>query len=128
MRYFNNKIVNLSFEDAITKVTEELKKEGFGVLTEIDVKATLKKKIDVDFRNYRILGACNPPFAHKALQAEENIGVLLPCNVVVQENLDGKTQVSIVNPLVSMQSVQNPALELVATQISAKLNNVLSNL
>ncbi len=128
MRYFNDKIVNLSFEDAITKVTEELKKEGFGVLTEIDVKATLKKKIDVDFRNYRILGACNPPFAHKALQAEENIGVLLPCNVVVQENLDGKTQVSIVNPLVSMQSVQNPALEPVATQISAKLNNVLSNL
>ncbi len=128
MRYFNDKIVNLSFEDTITKVTEELKKEGFGVLTEIDVKATLKKKIDVDFRNYRILGACNPPFAHKALQAEENIGVLLPCNIVVQENLDGKTQVSIVNPLVSMQSVQNPALEPVATQISAKLSNVLSNL
>ncbi len=128
MKYYNTKIVNRPFNEAITKVTEELQKEGFGVLTEIDVKATLKKKIDVDFRNYRILGACNPPFAHKALQAEDNIGVLLPCNVVVQENLDGKTQVSIVNPLVSMQAVQNQNLEAVAVQVSEKLNNVLSNL
>jgi uncharacterized protein (DUF302 family) len=128
MKYYNSKTLDLSFDEAITKVTEELKKEGFGVLTEIDVKATLKKKIDVDFRNYRILGACNPPFAYKALQAEENIGVLLPCNVVVQENMDGKTEVSIVNPLVSMQAVQNPNLEPVAAQVSAKLNNVLSNL
>jgi len=128
MSYYNTKIVNLTFDEAIARTTEELKKEGFGVLTEIDVKSTLKKKIDVDFRNYRILGACNPPFAYKALQAEDKIGVMLPCNVVVQENKDGKTEVSIINPLVSMQAVQNTNLEAVAVQVSEKLKNVLNNL
>lgn len=123
--YYNTKTSHLSFDEAITKVTDELKKEGFGVLTEIDVKETLKKKLDVDFRRYRILGACNPPFAYQALQAEEKIGVLLPCNVIVQENPDGVTEISTVNPLVSMQAVQNPNLEPVASQVAEKLKRVL---
>jgi uncharacterized protein (DUF302 family) len=125
MDYYNTKVVNLGFEEAILKVTEELKKEGFGVLTEIDVKETMKKKLDVDFRKYKILGACNPPFAYKALQAEDKIGTLLPCNVIVQETQDGKTEVSTVNPLVSMQAVKNVNLEPVALQISDKLKKVL---
>jgi len=127
MGYYNAKTVNYSFEDTINKVTEELKKEGFGVLTEIDVKATLKKKIDVDFRNYKILGACNPPFAHKALETEENIGVLLPCNVVVQETKEGNVQISMVNPMESMQVVQNPNLGEIAGEVSKRLNIVLEN-
>ncbi len=127
MSYYNSKFVNYTYEDAITKVTEELKKEGFGVLTEIDVKETLKKKLDVDFRRYKILGACNPPFAYKALQAEDNLGVLLPCNIVVQEK-DGKVFVSAVNPMESMQAVKNNTLEEVAAQVSDKLKRVLDNL
>lgn len=128
MSYYNSKHVNYTYEDAITKVTEELKKEGFGVLTEIDVKETLKKKLDVDFRKYKILGACNPPFAYKALQAEDNLGVLLPCNIVVQEKEGGKVFVSAVNPMESMQAVKNNALEEVAAQVSDKLKRVLDNL
>lgn len=128
MSYHNSKIVNYSFEDAITKVTEELKKEGFGVLTEIDVQETLKKKLDVDFRKYKILGACNPHFAYKALQMEETLGVLLPCNVVVQEKEDGKVQVSVVNPMESMQAVKNDALGVVATEVTEKLKRVLEEL
>ena len=125
MSYHNSKTVNLSYEDAISKVTEELKKEGFGVLTEIDVKETLKKKLDVDFRKYKILGACNPPFAYQALQAEDKIGTMLPCNVIVQETTEGKVEVSAINPLVSMQSVKNPNLEFIATNVSVKLKRVL---
>jgi uncharacterized protein (DUF302 family) len=125
MNYYNTKLINLSFEDAIIKVTDELKKEGFGVLTEIDVKETMKKKLDVDFRKYKILGACNPPFAYKALQAEDKIGTMLPCNVIVQENKDGKTEVATINPLVSMQVVNNPELLSVASQVSDKLKRVL---
>lgn len=128
MAYHNSKIVDYTFDEAILKVTEELKKEGFGVLTEIDVKETLKKKLDVDFRKYKILGACNPPFAYQALQTEETLGVLLPCNVVVQEKENGKVQVSAVNPMESMQMVKNPAMEEVASKISSKLQNVLQNL
>lgn len=128
MTYHNSKIVNYTFDEAITKVTDELKKEGFGVLTEIDVKETLKKKLDVDFRKYKILGACNPTFAYKALQAEETLGVLLPCNVVVQEKEDGKIQVSAVNPMESMKAVNNPSLEEIATQISEKLQKVINSL
>lgn len=128
MSYYNSKTVNYSFEDAILKVTDELKKEGFGVLTEIDVKETLKKKLDVDFHKYKILGACNPPFAYKALQTEENLGVLLPCNIVVQEKQNGTVQVSAVNPIESMQNVKNQALEDVASQISSKLQKVLESL
>ena len=128
MAYYNSKIVNYTFEDAIAKVTEELKKEGFGVLTEIDVKETLKKKLDVDFRKYKILGACNPSFAYKALQTEENLGVLLPCNVVIQEKADGKVQVSAVNPMESMQAVKNDALGEVALEVTEKLKRVLEKL
>lgn len=128
MSYYNSKSLNLSFEQAIEKVTEELKKEGFGILTEIDVQATLKKKLDVDFRKYKILGACNPPFAYKALQAEENIGVLLPCNFIVHEKANGKVEVSAVNPLESMKAVQNEALASVAGEVAGKIVKVLENL
>lgn len=128
MKYFNTKIVDYSYDEALVKVAEELKKEGFGVLTEIDVKETLKKKIDVDFRRYKIMGACNPAFAHKAISVEDNLGVLLPCNFVVQENKDGKTQISSVNPLVSMQSVENENLEPIAKEVSEKLSRVMNNL
>jgi len=128
MTYNNNKIVNCSYEEAIEKVTEKLKKEGFGVLTEIDVKETLKNKLDVDFRKYKILGACNPPLAYQALQAEENIGVMLPCNVIVQEKENGQVQVSAINPMVAMQSVGNPDLAEVAELVSSRLQNVLNNL
>ena len=128
MKYFNTKIVDYSYDEALVKVAEELKKEGFGVLTEIDVKETLKTKIDVDFRRYKIMGACNPAFAHKAISAEDNLGVLLPCNFVVQENKDGKTQISSVNPLVSMQSVENENLEPIAKEVSEKLSRVMNNL
>jgi uncharacterized protein (DUF302 family) len=123
--YHNTKIVNLTYDEAIEKVTEELKKEGFGVLTEIDVKETLKKKLDVDFR---ILGACNPPLAYKALQTEENIGVMLPCNVIVQEKVDGKVQVSAINPMTSMQTVANPNLAELAETVTNKLLKVLNNI
>jgi uncharacterized protein (DUF302 family) len=128
MAYYNSKQVNYKYEDAINKVTEELKKEGFGVLTEIDVKETLKKKLDVDFRKYKILGACNPPFAYQALQTEDNLGVLLPCNVIVQEKDGGAVFISMVNPMESMQAVNNPVLGDVASQISSKLQKVLESL
>ena len=128
MSYNNNKIVATSFDDTLLKVAEELKKEGFGVLTEIDVKATLKKKLDVEFRNYRILGACNPTFAFKALQMEENMGVMLPCNVVVQEKESGEVQVSVINPMESMQTIHNEKLLDVAQEVSERLNRVLANL
>ncbi len=128
MAYHNTKTVSTNFEETIEKVTEELKKEGFGVLTEIDVKETLKKKLDVDFRKYRILGACNPPLAYKALSNEENIGVMLPCNVIVQEKEGGVVQVSAINPMESMKAVANPNLEEVAGTVSQKLANVIANL
>jgi uncharacterized protein (DUF302 family) len=127
-KYYFNKTLDLPFENAITRVTEELKKEGFGVLTEIDIQATLKKKLDVDFRPYRILGACNPPFAHKSLQAEPNIGLFLPCNVIVQDAGNGKTEVAAIDPLVAMSRVDNPALEPVAKEVQAKLQRVIDNL
>ncbi len=128
MAYYNSKVVSTSFSETLERIPEELKKEGFGVLTEINVTETLKKKLDVDFRNYRILGACNPPFAYKALQMEENIGVLLPCNVIVQEKDNGSVQVSIVNPLESMKTVGNPDMSEIAGEVSARLNRVLENL
>ena len=127
-QYYFNKTVGMSFEDTIAKVTEELKKEGFGVLTEIDVQATLKKKLDVDFRPYRILGACNPPFAHKALTAESHIGIYLPCNVIVQDAGDGKTEVAAVDPLVAMSRVENAELEPVAKEVQEKLKRVIESL
>jgi uncharacterized protein (DUF302 family) len=127
MTYHFSKTLDLSFDEAITRVTEELKKEGFGVLTEIDVKATFKKKLDADFRNYRILGACNPPFAYKALQAEPQIGLMLPCNVIVQEGEKGQTVVSAIDPVASMQAVENEALSEVAGQVKAKLQRVIES-
>jgi uncharacterized protein (DUF302 family) len=128
MTYYFKKEINLGFEDAITHVTEELKKEGFGVLTEIDVKATLKKKLDAEFRNYRILGACNPPLAFKALSNEAHIGLMLPCNVVVQESEGGKTLVSAIDPIASMQAVENETLGGIAQQVKAKLKKVIESL
>jgi len=126
--YFNKILKNTSFDEAIEKVTIELKKEGFGVLTEIDVKETLKKKIDVDFRKYKILGACNPHFAYKALSAEDKIGVFLPCNVIVQEHENGEVEVAAVDPIASMISVNNPALGSLAQEVQQKLKLVIENL
>ena len=128
MSYYFSKSVTSSFDQTIGAVTEALKKEGFGILTEIDIKQTLKKKLDVDFRNYRILGACNPPFAYMALQAEENIGTMLPCNVIVQESADGKTSVAAINPLVSMQAVNNPELAEIANEVATRLQRVVDSL
>ena len=128
MTYHNSKKVSSSFDETILLVSEELKKEGFGILTEIDVKETLKKKLDVDFRKYKILGACNPPLAYKALSEEENIGVMLPCNVIVQETEGGFVQVSAINPMESMKAVGNPNLEGIAKTVSDKLANVICNL
>jgi len=127
MSYYFSRIVDLSFEDAVQKVTEELKKEGFGVLTEIDVKTTLKKKLDVEFRNYKILGACNPTFAYQALQNERMIGAMLPCNVIVQGVEDGRTEVAAIDPVASMQAIQNPKLGKIADTVRSKLKSVIDN-
>ena len=128
MNYYLSKTLATSFEHAIARVTEELKKEGFGILTEIDVKATLKKKLDADFRPYKILGACNPPFAHQALQVEDKIGVMLPCNVIVQEIADGQVEVAAMDPAGAMQVVENPQLQAIAQQVRAKLETAMDNL
>lgn len=125
MNYTFSKTVEGSFENAIEKVTQELKKEGFGVLTEIDVKETLKNKLGVDFRKYKILGACNPHFAHQALLHESEIGSLLPCNVVVQENADNQIRVSAIDPVESMKAVDNPELGKIAMQVREKLKKVI---
>ena len=125
MSYYFDKKLEFSYEKALGRVTQELKKEGFGILTEIDVKETLKKKLNVDFRKYTILGACNPPFAYQALQAEEKIGLMLPCNVIVQETSDGGTEVSAIDPVASMQAIENPKLQEVAQQVRAKLKKVI---
>ena len=120
--------LNTPYEKAIEKVTAALKTEGFGVLTEIDVRATLKKKLDVDFRRYVILGACNPPFAHQALQAELDIGLLLPCNVVVYEIEPGQSHVGIMNPLTMVNVIDNESLEAVAVGAREKLDRVIAAL
>ena len=127
MHYGFSKTVDLSFEDTINKVTEELKKEGFGVLTTIDVKETLKNKIDVDFKKYTILGACNPPLAHKALQAEEEIGLLLPCNVIVYEK-EGKSAVSVFDPSLMTKVVENEKMNPIAEEVKEKLQRVFNNI
>lgn len=126
--YSFSKTLELSFEEAQEKVSQELKKEGFGVLTEVDVQATLKKKIDVDFKPYKILGACNPVFAHKVLQLDDQIGLMLPCNVVVTVNDEGKTVVSIIDPVASMLMINNPKICEVASEIRQKLKNVINGL
>ncbi len=120
MKYGFSKTVSLPYEQAIEKITDELKKEGFGVLTEIDVKETLKKKLNVDFKKYKILGACNPPIAHKALQFEEELGLLLPCNVIVYEK-EGKSVVSVFNPMIMTQLLDSKEMESIAEEVKGKL-------
>ena len=126
MAYYFSKTIDTDFDNAVIRVTEELKKEGFGVLTDIDVKATLKKKLGADFHKYRILGACNPSFAYQALQAEDKIGTMLPCNVIVQEK-NGKSEISAIDPMASMQVVENEKLEGIAHQVREKLGKVINN-
>ncbi len=126
MEYGFSKIVDQPFEETVEKVTEELKKVGFGVLTEIDVKDTMKKKLNVDFKKYKILGACNPPIAHKALQIEEELGLLLPCNVIIYEK-DGKTAVSVFNPMIMSQLIDNKDMLAIAEEVKSKLLTALEN-
>ena len=128
MKYYIEKTTNYSFDEAVEKVTEELKKEGFGVLSEINIHEKLKEKLDVDFRKYRILGACNPPKAYEALQAENKIGTMLPCNVIVQELEDGKTEVAAIDPVASMQAAENDKVSAIAREIKSKLEKVISSL
>ncbi|MBK8501160.1 MAG: DUF302 domain-containing protein [Saprospiraceae bacterium] len=128
MKYYFSKIIDQDFDTAIANVTEGLKAEGFGILTEIDVQTTFKKKLDIDFRPYRILGACNAPFAHKALQAEDKIGTMLPCNVIVQQLDNGKVEIAAVNPIASMQAVENKSLGEIAENVKDKLKRVIEKL
>ncbi len=128
MSYYFAKIVDDSFDDAVERVTAHLADAGFGVLTTIDVSATLKKKIDVDFQRYTILGACNPGFAHKALLVEDKIGTMLPCNVIVQETTNGKVEVAAVDPMASMMAIQNKTLGRIASEVQSMLKNVIEGL
>ncbi|MCF8227683.1 MAG: DUF302 domain-containing protein [Bacteroidales bacterium] len=128
MKYYINREIKSGFEEAIEKVTEELKKEGFGVLSDIDVSATLKKKLDVDFPRYRILGACNPGFAHKALQEEEKIGTMLPCNVIVREIPNDYVEVAAIDPVASMQAVENEKIKPIAEEVKKRLTKVITQL
>jgi uncharacterized protein (DUF302 family) len=127
MKYGISKTLNLSYDEAVNKVIEELKKEGFGVLTTIDVKETLKKKLNVDFDKYIILGACNPPYAYKALQAEYELGLFLPCNIIVYEK-DGKVTVSAFDPSIMSQIVDNPRLKEIAVEVREKLERVIQSI
>ena len=128
MEYSFNTTVKLSFEDAVQAVTGALKDEGFGVLTEIDVKATFKKKLDLDFRKYMILGACNPPFAHKSLVAEPRLGLMLPCNVIVQETDEGNVEVAAIDPAAMMAAIDNDELAEVAQEVREKLRKAIESL
>ncbi len=127
MTYHFSKVVSKSFDQAIADLTEQLGKEGFGILTDIDVTATLKKKLNVEFRPYRILGACNPKFAYQALQAEDKIGTMLPCNVIVQQRKDKKIEISAVDPVASMQAIDNPELRDIAREVHDRLKRVIAN-
>lgn len=128
MSYHFTNVKSGDFDEVVEEVTEALKTEGFGVLTEIDVKQTLKKKLDIDFPRYKILGACNPNFAHQALQIENKIGTMLPCNVIVQENGDGSIEISAVNPVESMSSVENPELTKIAGEVKNRLKKIIDAL
>ena len=128
MEYYFSKLLNTSFDDAIKLTIEALKLEGFGVISEIRMHEKLKEKLNVDFKRYTILGACNPPFAYKALQAEDKIGTMLPCNVLIIEQGQNKIEIAAVNPIASMQAITNPALGDVAQQVTNKLKKVIDNL
>ena len=128
MSYHFSKRLDVPFDQAVSRVTEVLKREGFGLLTDIDVSATLKAKLGEDFRPYKILGACNPQLAHRALQLEDNIGTMLPCNVIVQQHADGAVEVSAVDPVASMQAIGNPGLAEVAKEVQARLKRVVEGL
>lgn len=125
MSYYFSKTIKATFNEAIDRVTDALSREGFGVLTEIDVQATLKKKLDVEFRPYRILGACNPEFAHKALISEDKIGTMLPCNVIVQELEDKRIEVAAVDPIASMSAVGNASLDEIASHVQSRLKAII---
>ncbi len=128
MSYYYAKTLSVPFEDAVLHATEALNKEGFGIITQIDVKETLKKKIGADFRKYRILGACNPAAAYEALKIEDKVGTMLPCNVIVQELGNGKVEIAAIDPVASMQAIDNPALKRAAQTIQAKLRKVIESL
>jgi uncharacterized protein (DUF302 family) len=128
MEYYFNKILQNNFSDTETKVIDALKTEGFGIITEIDMQSKLKEKLGVDFKRYKILGACNPAYAYKALIAEEKIGTMLPCNVVIIDREDGTTEVAAIHPVASMMAIQNPALEPIAIEITEKLKKVIDSL
>jgi len=128
MEYYLSTIVNKDFAETLAITTEALKNEGFGVITTIDLKSALKEKLGVDFKKYTILGACNPAYAYKALQAEEKVGTMLPCNVVVIDRENGTTEVAAVHPLASMMAIQNPALEPLAAEITGKLKRMIDSL
>lgn len=128
MSYYFSKMVKQSFDEAIVYVTEQLAQAGFGVLTTIDVSATMKKKLDADINRYTILGACNPGYALKALQAENKIGTMLPCNVIVQQHDDGSVEISAVDPIASMQAIENPSLGAIAGEVRQKLQAVIAGL
>jgi uncharacterized protein (DUF302 family) len=124
-KYAFSTVLDTSYEDAISRVTDALKEEGFGVLTEIDVKATLKKKLDKEFRKYVILGACNPPFAHRSLEADLDVGLLLPCNVIVYETDDKKAYIAAINPVSALEIIQSQELRNIAEEVSEKLKRVV---
>jgi len=128
MEYYFSKTLNISFDEAVRLTVEALKAEGFGVISEINMHDKLKEKLNVDFKKYRILGACNPSFAYKALQSEDKIGTMLPCNVLVIEQGQGKIEIAAVNPIASMQAIKNPSLEAVALEITSKLKRLIDNL
>jgi uncharacterized protein (DUF302 family) len=128
MKYYINKTINAGFYQAVVLVTESLKKEGFGVLTEINIQEKLKEKLDVDFRKYKILGACNPAYAYKALQQEDKIGTMLPCSVIIQELASNEIEVAAVDPLASMMAIENPDLAEIAREIKEKLERAIASL
>ncbi|MFW5751909.1 MAG: DUF302 domain-containing protein [bacterium] len=128
MSYYIAKIIQSDFDSAVSKITESLKKQGFGVLSEINIHEKLKEKLDIDFRKYRILGACNPPFAYEALQKEDKIGTMLPCNVIVQERDKGQVEIAAVDPIVSMQGVENPELAIIASRVKESLQAAIDEI
>jgi uncharacterized protein (DUF302 family) len=128
MEYNFNTILNKGFDETIAKTTEALKAEGFGVISQIDMQAKLKEKLGVNFKHYTILGACNPAFAYKALQAEEKIGTMLPCNIIIIDKENGTTEVAAINPVASMMAIENPALGPLAKEVTTALKNVIESL